>query len=254
MERITSWLKTNSLSIVSRFVAVYFLWSFHIHVGFPPTGSLTYTAAAYLALFVFFFLLPFAKRFKLGKFIEFEAKVEQVQADIKDVRSETRELISTVSSVVSSMSVSANQNVNLTVPGLDEASAAQKQLSEVVNESSDSADILEYLGVDSLDLNYALARLRMDLERELRRIIEQQVDSKYSLKTSVRFSSARRMFNHLVSVDPRYHNMVGSFNYVLKVCNAAIHGQQIPENVASEAIDMGFRLLRELKKEDELNQ
>ncbi len=258
MERITSLLKTYSLSIVSRLIAVYFLWALHVHVGFPPTESLTYTAAAYLALFVFFFLLPFAKRFKLGRFIEFEAKVEQVQADIKDVRSETRELISAVSSVVSSMSVSANQNINLTFPGLAEALETRKQLPDVLNESSDSTkerrDILAYLDADSLDANYALARLRMDLERELRRIIGQKADSKFSLGTYVGFMSAQRMFHHLVSVDPRYQNMASSFKYVLQVCNAAIHGEQIPENVANEAIVMGYRMLRKLNDEEVLMQ
>ena len=47
---------------------------------------LTPTAATYLMLAVMFIVLPYAQRLKVGKLIEFEAKMEQVQADVKEVR------------------------------------------------------------------------------------------------------------------------------------------------------------------------
>ena len=259
MERITFWLKTNFLSIVSRLIAVYFFWAFHIHVGFPPTGFLTYTAATYLVLFIFFLVLPFTKRIKLGKLIEFEAKVEQVQADIKEVRTETRELISTVSSVVNSISVSANQSVAVNLPGPEEAREAQEQLSiahtKSPNLTREERESLAYLGAaDSLEMNYALAHLRIDLERELRRIVGQNVESDVILGMRGGFLSAPGMFRRLGKILPRYKDMESSYLYVLKVCNGAIHGRQIPDNIAREAIDMGIRILRELELEEKLEQ
>ncbi len=259
MEKINSLLKTYFLSIVSRLIAIYFLWAFHIHVGFPPTGYLTYTAITYLALFVFFFALPLAKRLKLGKLVEFEAKVEQVRADIKEVRSETRELISTVSSVVNSISVSNTQSVVLAFPGIEAMKEAGKLLSIAVPESADLTrkekdSIAEFLDEDSLDMNYALAHLRMDLERELRRITGNQADFHTILGQRGKFRSTPAMFHQLASSIPLYRDMKKSFEYVLQVCNAAIHGQQVPDNVAREAIDLGFRILRVLKKQKELKQ
>ena len=42
--------------------------------------------------------------------------------------------------------------------------------------------------------------------------------------------------------------MYDSFDYVLKVCNAAIHGQNVSDGYAQKALQMGFRILDELKK------
>jgi hypothetical protein len=38
-----------------------------------------------------------------------------------------------------------------------------------------------------------------------------------------------------------------SFDYVLKICNAAIHGQHVDEGYAKEAIHMGLALVQEIK-------
>ena len=40
--------------------------------------------------------------------------------------------------------------------------------------------------------------------------------------------------------------MRSSFDYFLKVGNAAIHGQTVPENYAAEALHMGLQILKEL--------
>ncbi len=254
MEKISSLLKTYFLSIVSRTIAIYFLWAFHVHVGFPPTGNLTYTAATYLALFVIFFVLPLTKRLKLGELVEFEAKVEQVRSEIKEVRSETRELISTVSSVVNSISVSTNQKV-IVFPSKEEVQEANEELSEFKDLNKEDRDSLDaYFNSVTLDMDYALAHLRMDLERELRRILRQQADFHTILERRGDFLTARTMFRRLAKFLPRYKDMQKSFEYVLRVCNAAIHGQQIPEKIAREAIYMGFRMLRVLENQEELEQ
>ena len=90
-------LMTNHWPILSAAASLYFLWVFHEHVGYPPSEPLTPTSALYLALFVLFLLAPFVQRFRLGRLMEFETEVEEVRSDMKEVRTETRELILTVS-------------------------------------------------------------------------------------------------------------------------------------------------------------
>ena len=248
-----SWFKTHFFSVVSRLIATYFIWAFHIHVGFPPTKPLTYTATIYLVLFTFFLVIPLAQRLKLGKLIEFDAKIEQVRADVRDVRTETRELISTVSVATNAISASMKQNVTVNIPRLEDLRAEKEQFSAAFAQSPDltgeERDILEYMSADESDKQYVLARLRMDLERELRRILDEQPASDDRSRMRGKFLSARSLFQRLVSAIPRYKHMQGSFDYIVEICNAAIHGQQIPDNIAHEAIDMGFRMLKELGKE-----
>ena len=101
-------------------------------------------------------------------------------------------------------------------------------------------------------MHYALARLRMDLERELRRVLGRRLAIDDPSRMRGRFLSARSLFGQLAAVVPRYGHMRESFDYLLQVCNAAIHGQRIPEDVAHEAIDMGLRMLRELENQQEV--
>ena len=108
----------------------------------------------------------------------------------------------------------------------------------------DSQDrkFLEYLGAADSDVHYALARLRMDLERELRRVLSKRLESGDPAKMRGKFRSARPLFRQLASAIPRYQHMQGSINYLLDVCNAAIHGQRLLESIVHEAIDMGLRV------------
>ena len=171
---------------------------------------------------MFFLVAPYVRSFKLGRFIEFEAKIEAVKSDMKEVRTETRELISTVSTVATAISASVNQNIVQIFPSSEWAQAARQEMSEALGDASEGAkqqdDVREYMNLSASEPNYALARLRMDIERELRRILDRPVS------TESRSLTARSLFRTLVSEEPKYQQMRSSFDYVLEVCNAAIHG------------------------------
>ena len=179
-----------------------------------------------------------------------------MQADIKEVRNETRELISTLSSVINAISVSTNQSVAVNLPGSKEAQEAQDKLSIALTGSSDltreERKFLANLIPHSLDMYNAIDRLRKDLDRELIRILGQQVASECILGKQGSSITMQAMFERLESALQRFKNMKKSFLFILRVSNAAIHGQPIPYGIGLKAIEMGFRMLRELKIEEEL--
>lgn len=245
----------NAFSICSRAIAAYFFWALHLHVGFPPTGEMTPTAATFLAMVVIFLMLPFAQKLKLGKLIEFEAKVEAVQAEVDDVRTETRQLVSTLSAVATAISTSVKQSVVVNLPSEREARAARKEIDEALTHATaqaiEATDVSEYLlSRGDADVHFALARLRMDMEKQMRRILGRRLETSDPTRMKGRFLGARSLFNRLMSEKPRFRKMENSFYYILKVCNAAIHGQQISEDVALEAIGMGLRMLREFEEHE----
>ena len=246
-EQIFRFIKERALWIGALPIATYFLSLFHIHIGgFPAKGDLTVTSGTYLALFVFFFVLPLARRFKLAKFIDFEAKVDQVRTEVKDVRTETRELVSTMSNVANAISTSMRQTVVVNVPDATDAETAREDMAAAeTSPDTRRTDVLEFTRADDSDVHYALARLRMDLEREIRRSVEAlPMDEPH---TEGRSQSIRSMFRRLASDDKRYERMQGPLDFVLRACNAAIHGQNIDVDIAYEAIDIGLRILEELR-------
>ena len=87
----------------------------------------------------------------------------------------------------------------------------------------------------------------MEIEGELRRILGKYMCSKDPSRIRGKFLTTRLLFRSLASKNPRFQQMRSSFDYVLEVCNAAIHAQRIAEGVAIEAVGMGLQILRELK-------
>ena len=248
--KLPDWLAPHVPSLLSWATGVYFFWAFHLHAGFPPTEPLTRSAAAYLTLFALFLVLPVARKLKIGKLFDFEAKVEQMRTEVREVRTETRDLVSTMASVANTISTSVNQSLNIYLPPPDETRDAKQGVADLPTQSLEIGqdEVLDYVGTGDSDPQYALARMRIDLERELRRVLDtgESADSRFGATAH----SASSLFRRLASTRPRFQQMKPSFDYIINACNAAIHGRHVPDNVAYETIDMGLRLLRELRSEN----
>ncbi|WP_156652627.1 hypothetical protein [Methylobacterium sp. Leaf86] len=94
----------------------------------------------------------------------------------------------------------------------------------------------------SQDPVLALAKLRIDLEREVRRAASENgmnLDSqKISLRTLIGVLSSKKV------IDTR---IVTALEDIIKVCNSAIHGAGVTAEIASNITDIGTDLLRILK-------
>jgi len=64
---LRKWIFENIMKIASLILATYFFYVFHSIVGFPPAQELNSSSITYLVISIFFFLLPFAKKLKIGK-------------------------------------------------------------------------------------------------------------------------------------------------------------------------------------------
>ena len=244
------WFSANIFKVLCFAFAGYFIFIFHRLVGFPPDDNLTTTSTLYLALSLFFFLLPFAQKLKIGSMLEYESKIEDIKT--KEFKDETRQLVQLQNNLINTVSNSLSQNINISVPGLREAQEAKEELDETIPESLEPETIEKrieaYIAAEGLDLTFALAKLRIDIEKELRRILGMRIETQDPLKMKRGFLSAGPLFRKFIAKYPKYEGMGSSFDYILKICNAAVHGQIISEGHSHEALHMGFRMLNELKK------
>lgn len=236
----------------SRLIAAYFFYLFHVRAGFPPVNDINSTSITYLSLSIFFFILPLAKKLKLGKLLEYEAQVKQVKEEVKEFKAETRELIAVYNNLINTVSNTINQNVTVNLPGREEIEQAKEDLDSTIKEpeapSQIEKEISDFMVSEGLDVNFALAKLRMEMEKELREILGKRVSTTAPADSKIKFLTARSLFREFINKYPDYANMLGSYDYVLKVCNAAIHGQKMDNGHAQEALYMGFRILDELKR------
>lgn len=244
----------NVFPIICYLLAAYFLYAFCSVIGVPPRKPLDSSSGSYLALALFLFMLPEAKKLKLGQLFEYEAKVQEIKQEVRAFKDETRNTLSAYTSLVSAISNTMNQTINVHLPGKAAVNEAKQELKEVLKTSAENSGIESkveaFIASAGDDINYSLAKLRMQLERELRRILGKHPVLTNSDMGNTRFLSARSLFNQFSNAYPEYERIQKSFDYVLKVCNAGIHGQTVSEGHAQEALYMGIQMLEELKSID----
>lgn len=209
------------------------------------------SAITLLIFSTFFFLLPVAKKISLGKLLSFEREVEKVRSEVSEFKTETREFLGVYSNMITAISNTVNQTVNVHLPGQAEADQAKEDLNSTIDTPGESSSIEEsvysFINESGGDFNFALARLRMEIERALREALGKRTVTADPNNMKGKFFSARQLFKQFTDTYPKYKNMHSSFDYILKVCNAAIHGQQITEGYAHEAIYMGIKMLEEIR-------
>ncbi len=92
-----------------------------------------------------------------------------------------------------------------------------------------------------LDNSLALAKLRMDLERELRHIA-------YKNHISFHSSGVTRIARELVSQEILPTAWFRALREIIYVCNHAIHGEtEVPDDIAASVVRVGGQLLEQLR-------
>ena len=93
-----------------------------------------------------------------------------------------------------------------------------------------------------LDNSLALAKLRMELERELRHIA-------YNNQTDInsRPLGVTRMAQELVSRKILPATWLGPLNEITFVCNQAVHGTEVSDDIAASVVRVGVQLLEQLR-------
>lgn len=228
-------------------VSLYFFAGLVRDTGFWPTGATLNNHAAALALFLFFLFLPFFSKIKIGKLLEIEREVDKAKKDLEGFKAEVRNNLSVISTNVNTISGSNQLTVNL--PNTNEIREARE---EIENNSPDSLtkqnkqDELEQL-LQREDPTLALAWTRIEIERLVRKILGKRTAASPDELEAIKFATLPRLFNQFTTQYPRYQYLNDAFRYVIQVCNAAIHGQNISYNQALEAAGLGGKIITTLQ-------
>jgi hypothetical protein len=250
MERIKEIIKKYIFASICWLIAGYFLFLAVCSIGYPPAEEIGSTSLTLLIFGLFLFLLPKASKISIGKLLTFEKEVEHIKSEVHDFKSETRELMAVYGNVVTAISSTVNNSVTVNFPSAEERRKAKEDLNASISNASTTRNISEkvdnYILAAGGDINFALAKLRMDLERELRHVLGKKTELT-DLGQAKSYLTARQLFRQLIDKYPQYEQMHSSYDYILKACNAAIHGQKIPDGYGEEALYMGLKMLSEFR-------
>lgn len=234
------------LAISSWVVAIYFGVGFVAKAGFPPKTDLLIGDALYVCLTLFFLFLPFFNKIKIGAWIELEREVKAAKKDAAAARDELREFKAEVRntvSVISSNSVNPQFNIHLADMLRQQGENVDKNLNQEARAKAE--DVQKELQADD-DVNFALAKVRIEIERLLRMILGRSL--MVSSSGNPRFLSINSMFEQLVKQQPNLAFLREPMKHVLSVCNAAVHAQMIAPSQAEEALKLGALIIAALKQ------
>ncbi|WP_175701424.1 hypothetical protein [Burkholderia ambifaria] len=239
------------LTVPSWIVALYFGIGFVAKAGFPPKADLLIGDALFVGLTIFFLFLPFFSKIKIGSLIELELEIKKAKEETAAVKEELREFKNEVRNTVSVISTNAiSQHINVHLPGADELRRQQEKVEKNLKAPGrQRADDVE-AELQSDDVTYALAKVRIDIERLLRTILGRRIDSSDGGTSKLeqrRFQSIDKMFDMLVGEDDTLAYLRTPLRNVLAVCNAAMHAQTVNPEQASEALKLGAQIIAALK-------
>ncbi len=235
------------LAIPSWLVAAYFGVGFITKAGYPPKPELLVGDALFVGLSLFFLFMPFFNKIKVGSWLELEQEVKEAKKEAFTAKEELREFKAEVRntvSVLSSNNVSPQFNVYMTDLMRKQGEKVDAELNQQGREKA--AEVTKELQADD-DVNFALAKVRIDIERLLRTILGRSFMIAASEKP--RFLSINSMFDQLVQKQPSLAFLQEPMKSVLSVCNAAVHAQIIPPAQAAEALKLGAQIIATLKQQ-----
>ncbi|ELF5327081.1 MULTISPECIES: hypothetical protein [Vibrio] len=240
---------------ICRLLGICFIVLAFWAIGFPPKSNISSAAITLLIFSVFFLCLPLAKKISIGKLLTFEKEVKEVKAEVKEFKAETREFLGVYSNMITAISNTVNNQVTVNLPSSADAEAAKDELKET---KSTEDSVFNYINAADGDYNLALARIRMDIESNLREIHD-ALPIQFSLIPETNFInsrplSLRQLFRKVVEQYPQFRNLSKSLDYVTRICNAAIHGHIVDENHGHEAIYLGLAIISELKELNTKNE
>ena len=119
---------------------------------------------------------------------------------------------------------------------------------ETISENTLEQELDDLIENNEGDLNFALAKTRMEIERLMRKILNKRTTVSAKTNQGIKFLTLSKLFRLLIEEYPNFKQYYPSFKYVQSVCNAAIHGQKVSYGQAEEALQLGIIIINELKE------
>lgn len=242
-------MPTWALPALSWLVSFYFLLSFCMNVGFPPDRNLLIGDGLYVLLWLFFLFLPFFSKIKIGSVLELERQVGQAKSELQDFKLEVRNSMSVLSTNVNTIGGMTNQ-VTVNIPGLAELREARQLMNDRTPSTTkrDAERVENRLLSQSEDRTMALAKIRIDIERLLRKILGRTISASQTGRDSTRFAGIMQLFDLFIAQNEQYSYLRQPFRYVTQVCNAAIHAQRVSGEQTEEVLALGAQVIAVLEQ------
>ncbi len=237
------WLLTS----LSWSFALFLTYIFFQITDLSEPDTLTDKSIIILIFIAAMMLVPFFNKIKIFD-LELENKVDSIDKNIKDFKTEVRTNLSLISNNITTIGNNISNTISISIPGTEQLRNERINIDNTLNTNikSNSNTIKEELDINDDgedDKNImALARTRIRLEGLLRIIIGKRTKTNNVTK-NIKYLSYSSLYCMFIDDYSQYKYLQNSFAYVGQIANAAIHAQKISYGQAKEALDLGSKLI-----------
>ena len=240
-KEISDWL----LLAISLLISIFLFYVLYLSIDLKNPKDIHTFSYIILLCAIFFPIIPFVQKIRLGKFVELERDLQNQREEIKNIKNEIFQVMMFVNNTISSVNnLNNSTNMNFYFAELLDAAKEQFNRGDPKLKPQEIQEVRRELFLEDEDIVMALARMRIRIESLLRSILGK--NTKFDAKKKVnntKLYSATTLFKLFIHQYRDYEYLEQSFEYVNRICNAAIHGQQVPYNQAQEALNLGAKLI-----------
>jgi hypothetical protein len=201
---------------------------------------------------IFMLLLPFVSKISLGNIIKVERELKQTKTELSDFKTTTQNQFQFLTNNLNLLSQNLSNNINIYNRAPDEEALedANRNLEKPNNkEEMDKVEKeLDFQIGDEEELwIFNLLKVRVRMEKELRKILEKSTSVSSSSNLNIKYFSLHKLFELYTEKYPDSKRLRQPLKLFSNVANAAIHGQTINKRQYEEARELGVKIIRDIK-------
>ena len=140
-----------------------------------------------------------------------------------------------------------------------QATTKVEQKIEEVEQKIETENIVNFHASPEIDVNnetifnedddskWKIVKLRIEIEKSLRYVLNKRSSIKQSNRLNIKFYSLNKLFSMYINEYPETKEMGDTFKLFSHLANAAVHGQKLSFEQAEKGAKLGIKILRYIK-------
>lgn len=201
---------------------------------------------------IFLLLLPFVSKISLGSILKVEREIEKTKKEVKDYKEFTQNQFQFLTNNLNFLSQNLSNNINIynSAPDVETLKKANDALDKY-DPNNEQQKLEEELDLEPSEDEwfwiFNLLKIRIELEKELRILLEKSTNISISRNIDIKYLSLNKLFDMYVRKYPDSEILREPFRLFSNVANSAIHGQNIDKTQYEEAKEIGVKILRNIR-------
>lgn len=201
---------------------------------------------------IFLLLLPFVSKISLGSILKVERELKETKKEFENHKEFTQNQFQFLTNNLNFLSQNLSNNINIynNAPDAETLENANETLEkpDPDNEQQKVEDKLELeQGQDEWVWIFNLLKIRVEMEKELRILLEKRTSVENKEDLNIKYFSLNRLFDFYTEKYPKSKFLKTPMRLFSSVANAAIHGQTISKYQYEEARELGINILRNIR-------